>query len=218
MSVNRVGSSNNDMSDFRNKILGSTAIGALAGGVYSATKTNWIYKGLPSDQFVRNVSTNLRKDMTSDELKESAKISKFLSDVVKPETDLETLKPQIRDSKELSEAIKSAPEEELEDAITRVFSQPKDKVKQDLTRLQFKTKSNKKINSTTALKLINDNFDASNKKLVKNPETSEKVFNMIKSTANKIQAKSVAVASVLSGAVVGALALVVTKVPGEDKG
>lgn len=214
MSIQKVGS-NDPMTDFRNKIAGVAATGAVAGGVYSATKKNWIYKGLPSDTFVKNVSQNLRKNMSSEELMESAKVSKFLADVINPETNIDDLKPQIRDSKELSNAIKLSSDEDVEQAINRVYSQPKDKVKSDLSALQFKTTADKKANRNTALKLINENFDASQKKLVKSESTAEGVFNMIKSTAHKIQAKAIAKSAVLSGIFVGAMALIMTNVPDE---
>ena len=83
MSINRV-SSTDTRKDFKSKLLCSTAIGAVAGGGYKATRQNWLYKGLPSDSFVRETCRNLRKDMTSDELKESAKICRFLENVVDP--------------------------------------------------------------------------------------------------------------------------------------
>ena len=212
MSVKKIGS-NDSMSSFANKIYGTTAVGTVAGGVYTATHKNWIYKGLPSDKFVHTVSRNLREEMTSDELKESAKISRFLADTVNPITKLEDLKPQILDSKELSEAIKNSPEETVEDAINRVFAQPKDKVKKDLLELQFKTKADKKTGKNTAVRLINNNFDAAKRKLVKSAETSERTFDMIKATAFKLQAKTVAIGAVLTGAVAGALALVISNVP-----
>ena len=216
MSINRV-SETDARRDFKNKLLGSTIAGAIAGSGYKATQRAWIYKGLPSDTFVREVSRNLRKDMTSDELKESAKISKFLSNVVDPEVKVETLKPQILDSKELSEAIKATPDESVEDAINRVYAQPKGKIKQDLIDLQFKTKSDKKCGRNTALKLINDNFDAKERKLVKNPETTEKIFEMIKATSNKIQTKAVAITGLITGIAAGALYMVSSDVPGEKK-
>lgn len=212
MSVDRIGK-NDAMNAFANKIYSSTAAGTIAGGVYAASKKNWIYKGLPSDTFVKNVSTNLREDMSSDELKESAKIRKFLETLVKPETNLEDLKPQILESKELTAAIKKTPDESIGDAFNRVFSQSKEKAKQDLLNLQFKTKSNNKNSKYTAVKLINENFDASQKKLVQSSATSDRTFGMIKSTALKLQAKTVAIGAILTGVAAAALALVVSNVP-----
>lgn len=216
MSIREV-SSTDTRNNFQHKLLTSTIAGALAGGGYKATHKNWIYKGLPSDTFVREVGSNLRKNMTSDELKESAKISKFLSNVVDPEVKMETLKPQILDSKELSEAIKATPDETVEQAINRVFAQPKDKAKQDLLDLQFKTKADKKSGRNTAIKLINDNFDAKERKLVKNSETSDKVFDMIKSTARRIQAKAVVATALVTGIAAGALYIVASDVPKDNK-
>ena len=62
MSIDRV-SSSDARTEFKNKLLCSTAAGALIGGGYKATRQNWIYKGLPSDTFVRETSRNFRKDM-----------------------------------------------------------------------------------------------------------------------------------------------------------
>ena len=214
MSIGAVSSTDSSQSSFRNRILISTGVGAVAGGLYTAKDKHWLYKGMPSDTFVRNVSKNLRKDMTSDELKESSKVYRFVERVVDPEVEIETLKPYIRESKELSDAIKSTPEENVEQAMTRVFSQPdKSKIKQDLIDLQYKTKADKKTGRNTALKLINDNFDASAQKLVKQENTPLRVFNMIKNTAAKIQAKSVLAGAAAVGAATGALALIISDVP-----
>lgn len=214
MSIGAVSSTDSSQSSFRNKILISTGVGAVAGGLYTAKDKHWLYKGMPSDTFVRNVSKNLRNDMTSDELKESSKVYRFVERVVDPEVEIETLKPYIRESKELSDAIKSTPEENVEQAMTRVFSQPdKSKIKQDLIDLQYKTKADKKTGRNTALKLINDNFDASAQKLVKQENTPLRVFNMIKNTAAKIQAKSILAGAAAVGAATGALALIISDVP-----
>ncbi len=214
MSIGAVSSTDSSQSSFRNKILISTGVGAVAGGLYTAKDKHWLYKGMPSDTFERNVSKNLRKDMTSDELKESSKVYRFVERVVDPEVEIETLKPYIRESKELSDAIKSTPEENVEQAMTRVFSQPdKSKIKQDLIDLQYKTKADKKTGRNTALKLINDNFDASAQKLVKQENTPLRVFNMIKNTAAKIQAKSILAGAAAVGAATGALALIISDVP-----
>ena len=215
MSIDRISATDERLS-FKNKILGSTTVGATFGGIYSAFQKNWLYKGMPSDSFVRTVSTNLGKDMSSDELKESFKINKFLADAVNPVTDVESLKDQIRGSEELSEAIKISPEEGVEDAITRIYSQPKDKIRQDLINLQLKTKTDKKNSVSTALRLITENYDASGRRLAKNPNTPETTFNMIKTTAKRLQLKSVVIGTALAGLGAGALALVVSKVPDSD--
>lgn len=212
MSIKRVSTTDNQP-NLLNRVAFATAAGAVGGGVYTATRKNWIHKGLPSDTFVRDVSRNLRKGLNSDELKESAKINKFLGDVVDPEINVQTLKPQIRDSKELSEAIKANPAEDLEQAIERVFSQPQDKIKQDLLDLQYKTKIDKVASRNTALKLVNDNFDASARKLSKNPNTSENLFEMIKTTAKKIQTKTIITGATLAGIAVGAMALILSEIP-----
>ena len=201
-----------------NKILTVSGAGFAAGTAGLAFRKNWLYKGMPSDTFVKSVSKNLEKKMTSDELKESSRINKFLKSVVDPEVDLETLKPQIRDSKELSAAIKSTPEESVENAITRVFSNPdKAKVKQNLLDLQYKTVSDKKADKNTALKLIHDNYDAKAKKLVKSETASDEVFGMLKNTARKIQAKTAVVGGLVAGMAAGAFCLIASDVPGEHK-
>ena len=215
MSINRISPADAG-NNFQKKVIGATLIGAVGGGAYSATNKNWLYKDMPSDSFVKSVSQNLRNEMTSEELKESFKINKFLADTVNPEFDIEALKPQIRDSRELSEAIKIRPEEGVEEAIMRVFSQPKDKVKLDLINLQLKTTADKKNRVNSALKLVNNNYDAAKKSLVKDASTSEKTFGMIKSAAKLVQIKSVATITGLTALGAGALALVLSKVPDKN--
>lgn len=212
MSISKV-SSTDTLTSVRNNVFGATVIGALAGGGYTATKQNWLFKGMPSDSFVKTVSDGLKQDLTSDEIKENSKVERFLRSVVDPEVQTASLKPQIRDSVELSTAIKATPEESVEDAITRVFSQPKDKLKQDLLELQYKTVVDKKAGTNTARKIINDNFDAAAKKFVKGEQTTERMFNMIKSSAKTVQVKSVALAATLVGLACGAGALVMSNVP-----
>ncbi|MCM1265415.1 MAG: hypothetical protein NC200_04370 [Candidatus Gastranaerophilales bacterium] len=207
-----------ETSKFKTKLSVAAGAGIVAGTGYFSSKKNWLYKDAPSDTFVKQVSNNLKKDMSSEELKESSKINKFLKDVVNPEVELENLKPQIRDSKELSDAIKATPEEPIEDAITRVFSKPsKEEVKQELMNLQYKTKSDKKCSENTALKLIHDNFDAKNKKLFKSETTPEATFKMLKNTAKKIQTKAAVVGGLAGGLIAGALCLVAIDVPGSNK-
>ncbi|MCR5265959.1 MAG: hypothetical protein K6E29_05135 [Cyanobacteria bacterium RUI128] len=212
MSITKISTSDR-MADLKNRILLSTGVGAVAGGIYSAIRPNWLYKGLPSDTFVKETSREIRKTMNSEDLKESAKISKFLKAAIDPETNVEELRPQILDSKELSEAIKASHEETVEDAIKRVYSQPKDKVRQDLIDIQFKTKADKISGRTTVLKMLNDNFDASKKTLVKHSETSDNMFALIKKTAGKIQAKAIAKGAAIAGCAAGALCLILSDVP-----
>lgn len=202
----------------KNKIIASAGTGFVAGTAYIGSKKNWLYKGVPNDTFVKKIGKNLEKNMTSEELKESAKINKFLESVVDPEVKIETLKPQIRDSKELTQAIKSTPEENVENAIKRVFSNPdKSKVKEDLLELQLKTLSDKKANRNTALKLAFDNFDAKEKTLVKSKNTSEEMFGMIQKTAKKIQIKTALLGGALIGLAAAAFCLVATDIPGTTK-
>ena len=152
--------------------------------------------------------------MTNEELLESSKIYRFVEKIVDPTTDLETLKPLIKDSKELSEAIKINKEESVDNAINRVFSQNNEsKIKQDLISLQYKTTSNKKFGKSATLRLIHDNFNAKEQKLVKNNNTTEEVFNMLKRTANKVQAKAVATGAALAGLAGCTLALIFTDIP-----
>ena len=100
-SINAI-SSVDSKTAFQNRILAATGAGALLGGAYTAKDKQYLYKGIPSDTFVRDVGRNLRKEMTSDERMESAKVCKFIEKAVDPEVDLESLKPMIKDSKELS--------------------------------------------------------------------------------------------------------------------
>ena len=215
MSVKNV-SAADSQSNLASKIAISATAGAIIGGGYTATKKNWLYHDMPSDTFVKQVSKNLKKDMTSDELKENYKIEKFLKDAVEPRTSTESLKAQIKDSKELSLAIKSNPSEDIDSAIERVFSQPSDKVRDDLVNLQYKTKIDKKAGKNTARKLIMNNFDASGRKLSKHAETSENVFRMIKNTASHVQAKAVGTAAALTALGTAALALILSDVPDKN--
>ncbi|MBO6271961.1 hypothetical protein J6O48_04195 [bacterium] len=201
-------------SNIGSRLASATAVGAAAGGLYTAKDSHWLYKGAPSDSFVKNVKKNLKKDMTNEELLESSKIYRFVEKIVDPTTDLETLKPLIKDSKELSEAIKINKEESVDNAINRVFSQNNEsKIKQDLISLQYKTTSNKKFGKSATLRLIHDNFNAKEQKLVKNNNTTEEVFNMLKRTANKVQAKAVATGAALAGLAGCTLALIFTDIP-----
>lgn len=215
MSINAInGVNTNPNKKLENRIMTVAGVGFVAGTAGVGSRKNWLYKGQPSDTFVKNVGNNLAKKMTPEEKEEAGKINTFLKAVASPDTKLEDLKPQIRESKELSDAIKSTPEENVEDAINRVFSNPnKDEVKQNLLDLQDKTVSHKKSGKNTALKLVHDNFNSQEKKLVKNENTSEEVFKMLKKTANKIQAKTALLGGVVTGLVAGAACLIASDVP-----
>ena len=216
MSINAVNPADSG-SGFKKRLLTAAGVGFAAGAAGTAMKKNWLYNGMPSDVFVKSASKNLEETMSSDELKEAAKVNSFLKSVVDPEVDLETLKPQIKESKELSDAIKLTPDETVEGAIKRVFSNPdKDQVKQDLLDLQFKTKSDKKSDRNTALRLIYDNFDAKNKKFVKSKTTSDTMFGIVKKTADTIQKKAVTAGGAVAGLAAAALCLVAYEVPGEN--
>ncbi len=202
MSIRRIDSS----SDLKNRLLTAAGIGGATGTVYSATKKNWLNNDSPSDVFVKKVSDNLEQSITPQQRREASIINSFVNSAVDPEVDLNNLKPQIRASKELSEAIKSNPAEDVEVAIERVFAEPdKAKLKDSLVNLQSKTKSDKLFGKNTALKLVHQNFDADSLTLKKHSNTSEEVFKMIKSTAKKIQVKSAVVAGVATGAAAAAL-------------
>jgi len=213
MSIRPISSGDSSIG-LQKKLQIASGVGLVAGTAGVAARKNWLFKGMPSDKFVKTVSKNLEKTMTSDELKESSRINKFLKSVVDPEVDMETLKPQIRDSKELSAAIKSTPDETIENAITRVFSNPdKNAVKQELLDLQYKTASDKKADNNTALKLIHDNFDAKEKKLVKSPNTADNMFAIVKKSARKIQAKAAVTGGILTGIAAGAICLITSDIP-----
>ena len=209
MSIRRVDSS----SDLKNRLCAAAGTGAVVGAGYTATKKNWLYKDNPSDVFIKNVSKNLEETITPQQRREASIINSFMKSVVDSEVDVNTLKPQIKASKELSEAIKSNPAEDVDVAIERVFAEPdNEKLRTSLTELQSKTKSDKLFGRNTALKLIHDNFDADTKTLKKSEKTTDEVFKMLKSTAKKIQVKSALVGGLVTGAVVGGLTLVFTDV------
>lgn len=209
MSIRRVDSS----SSLESRLAPAAGVGAVLGAGYSVTKKNWLYKDKPSDVFIKNVSNNLEAGITPHQRRESSIINNFLNSVVDSEVNIRTLKPQIRASKELSEAIKSHPAEEVDTAIERVFAEPDNaKLKDSLLELQAKTKSDKLFGKNTALKLVYDNFDEDAKTLKKSENTSEQVFNMLKSTARKIQVKSAVVSGVVTGAIAAGLTLMFTDV------
>jgi hypothetical protein len=213
MAIKSIGASDSN-SKFHKKIATASGVGLVGGTIYSSTQKNWLYKGMPSDRFIKTVSEDLQQRMSSDELKESSKINKFLQSVVNPQVNFEELKPQIRNSKELTDAIKATPEEPLENAFVRVFSkQNKAELRQDLLNLQYKTHSDKLADTNTALKLVHDNFDAKSKKLQKTQGTADEVFNIIKKSASKIQKKAVIATGVMAGIVTGSLCLIATDIP-----
>ena len=214
MSIRRVDSN----SDLKNRIVVASTTSAVAGTAYTATKKNWLYKNNPSDVFVKKVSKHLEENATPEQRREASIINSFVRSVVDPEVDVQTVKPQIKASKELSEAIKSNPAEDIDVAIERVFAEPDTaKLKDNLLNLQNKTKSDKLFGKNTALKLVHDNFDAEKQVLKKNPNTSESLFKMMKSTAKVMQAKTAVVGGVVTGAVAAALTLVFTDVNHKSK-
>ena len=214
MSIRRVDSN----SDLKNRIMVASTTSAVAGTAYTATKKNWLYKNNPSDVFVKNVSNHLEANVTPEQRREASIINSFVRSVVDPEVDVQTVKPQIKASKELSEAIKSNPAEDVDAAIERVFSEPDTtKLKENLLNLQNNTKSDKLFGRNAALKLVHENFDAEKQVLKKNPSTSDGLFKMMKSTARGMQAKSSVVAGVVTGAVAAALTLVFTDVDKKSK-
>lgn len=214
MSIRRVDSN----SDLKNRIVVASTTSAVAGTAYTATKKNWLYKNNPSDIFVKEVSKHLEENATPEQRREASIINGFVRSVVDPEIDVQTVKPQIKASKELSEAIKSNPAEDIDVAIERVFAEPDTaKLKDNLLNLQNKTKSDKLFGKNTALKLVHENFDAEKQVLKKNPNTSESLFKMMKSTAKVMQAKTAVVGGVVTGAVAAALTLVFTDVNHKSK-
>lgn len=214
MSIRRVDSN----SDLKNRIVVASTTSAVAGTAYTATKKNWLYKNNPSDVFVKKVSKHLEENATPEQRKEASIINSFVRSVVDPEVDVQTVKPQIKASKELSEAIKSNPAEDVDAAIERVFSEPDTtKLKENLLNLQNNTKSDKLFGRNAALKLVHENFDAEKQVLKKNSNTSEALFKMMKSTAKVMQAKTAAVGGVVTGAVAAALTLVFTDVNHKSK-
>lgn len=209
MSIRRVDSS----SSLENRLCAAAGAGAVLGAGYSATKKNWLYKDSPSDTFVKNVSKNLEAGITPQQRREASIINSFLKSVVDSEVDVQTLKPQVKASKELSEAIKSHPAEDVDAAIGRVFAEPNEaKLKDSLLELQNRTKSDKLFGKNVALKLVHENFDADTKALRKSENTSEQVFNMLKSTARKVQVKSAVATGIVTGAIAAGVALFCTDV------
>lgn len=215
MSVTKVGNTDSNFG-IGSRIATVGAAGAVLGGAYMASSPRWLNKNVPSDAFIKNVSDGMKQDLTKNELAESIKISKFLKAVADPNTKVSDLKPMILASEELSDAIKQNENETVDNAIERVFSQKdENKIKQDLLKLQYKTKSEKKASLSAATDLIAKNFDSKTKKLVKSDDTAVKTFQMIKRSAAKVQAKAVAKGAVLAGVIASAIGLMATDVPEE---
>ena len=42
-------------SNIGSRLASATAVGAAAGGLYTAKDSHWLYKGAPSDSFVKNI-------------------------------------------------------------------------------------------------------------------------------------------------------------------
>lgn len=210
MAISRVES---NTPNIKTRLYAVAGIGAVAGSAASLSSKAWLYKGMPNDSFVKQVGINLDKKLTPKEQSESRLINNFLNSVVDAEVDVQTLKPHIRASKELSAAIKSYPEENLEEAISRVFAEPDEtKLRDNLSLLQEKTKSDKKSGRNTALKLIHENFDSENKVLKKSEGTSAEIFNMLKSTAKKMQLNKIVFGGAVAAGIVTASAIVFTDI------
>lgn len=208
MSVSRVEQNNPNV---KARLLSSFGIGAVVGSSAMATRKAWLFKDAPSDVFIKKVSKNLEKQVPAHECAEAIMINNFVKNAVDPEVNVQTLKPQILASKELSEAIKSHPAEDVKVAIERVFAEPDNaKLRESLINLQLKTKSDKKFGTNVALKLVHENYDAKNKVLKQSQNTSDDVFKMLTSTAKKIQIKSAVVGGLVLAGVATAMTIVFT--------
>lgn len=208
MSVSRVEA---NKPNTKARLLTSFGVGAVVGSSAMATRKAWLFKDAPSDVFVKKVSKNLEKQVPAHEHAEAVMINNFVKNAVDPEVNVQTLKPHILASKELSEAIKSHPAEDVKVAIERVFSETDDaKLRESLINLQSKTKSDKKFGHNVALKLVHENFDAENKVLKQSKNTSDDVFKMLTSTAKKIQVKSAVIGGLVVAGVATAMMIVFT--------
>ena len=63
MSINAInGVNTNPNKKLENRIMVATGVGFVAGTAGVGSRKNWLYKGQPSDTFVKNVSNNLAKN------------------------------------------------------------------------------------------------------------------------------------------------------------
>ena len=193
---------------YRHNLSASAIVGTGLGALYSWFKPGLLTDQVPSDTFVKQVSKELRKDLTPEELFEAEKINKFFSSVVDPEVNVYSLKPMIKNSRELSSAIKISDVETIDEAITRVFSNNNvEDLKKELLGLQLKTVVDKKADKYAATKLIFENMNA-DKKIFKSESISEKMFSMLKKAALKVKAKNLS-AMAMVGAIAGSAAYIV---------
>ena len=80
---------------FKNNVVCSTVAGGAIGGIYAATRKNYINKGQPTDLFVKGVALRLSMKMKPQQLKESRLINRFLGKAVNPDVNVQELIPFI---------------------------------------------------------------------------------------------------------------------------
>ena len=217
MSINRINESDSFKTYKRNFVI-SAVVGGGAGAAIRARKPAWLSKGEPSDAFVKQVSKELRNNMSPEDRVEADKINRFYRTAIDPEVNIEGLKPMLRDSRELSQAIMTNPGETLDEATERVFSNPnRNELREEVLGLQMKTVADKKANKNTATRLIADNFNPSEMKLVKSESTTDEMFAIVKKAASKVKTKAIVVAASVGALAGAAVYLFAADIPGSKK-
>ncbi len=181
------------------------AVGAVFGAIEGYTRKSWLTKGEPSDKFIKTVSFNMSKELPKDEHNEFEKVRNFFKALVDYKSELPELRTRIEESKELTNAVDKKEGETVKDALDRIFSQDKMKVKHDLRNLQDRTVVDKKVDLQAAKKLVNANFDKKAGALKKADGTSKEMFAVLKKSARSIKLGT-AVSHTMAAAVVAGTA------------
>ena len=105
----------------------------------------------------------------------------------------------------MTNAVDKKEGETVKDALDRIFSQDKTKVKHDLRNMQDRTVVDKKVDLLAAKKLINAKFDKKSGSLKKAADTSNEMFAVLKKSARAIKF-STAVSHTMAAAVVAGTA------------
>ena len=185
-------------------------IGAGVGAIEGFSRKTWISKGSPSDSFIKVVSKGLETTLTPEEHKEFGKVNSFFKNLIHYKADVHSMRNQIEDSTELSNAVNKKEGETTKDALDRIFANPdKTAVKNELMDLQNRAKIDKKVDTYAAKDIANKNFDKTAQKLKKAEGTSDEVFKILRKSAKQLN-KNTAVQHTIIGAVLaGTLGLLI---------
>lgn len=186
-------------------------IGAVAGGIEGFSRKSWLNnKDNPGDSFVKEVSKNLEKSLKPEEHIELDKVKNFFAALTDSKTPMSDFRARIEASTELTNALPTKEGETANDTLNRIFSYPKKSdIRNELRNLQDRTVVDKRVNTNTAKKLINANYDKANKTLKQAQSTSKEMFGLIKKSARKIKVNTAMAHTVIGGVLVGTLGLLI---------